>query len=220
MYLLLRRLVDADVVGEELVGEGGLADVARPAAELQLVAELAQPGVLALGPPRRGGVVTHARIHEVVELARRMSAAWDRGVEIMRDLAPHVAGEPERLLDIGVAEALGIIPVLQGDPTLIGFPDRRVSLNLTGTSVHALAGSGEVMAGTIAAMYSLGLPLEEAVKTGVFLHGAAGDSAARGRDPGGIDTRTLLEQVPVAAEALRDHYDDIRAEGPGTIEVI
>jgi hypothetical protein len=47
-------------------------------------------------------------LDEVVELARRMSAAWDRGVEIMRDLAPHVAGEPERLLDIGVAEALGI----------------------------------------------------------------------------------------------------------------
>jgi hydroxyethylthiazole kinase-like uncharacterized protein yjeF len=119
-----------------------------------------------------------------------------------------------------VAEALGIIPVLQGDPTLIGFPDRRVSLNLTGASVHALAGSSEVMAGTITAMYSLGLPLEEAVKTGVFLHGAAGDSAVRGRDPGEMDTRTLLERLPVAAEALRDHYDDIRAEGPGTIEVI
>jgi NAD(P)H-hydrate epimerase len=119
-----------------------------------------------------------------------------------------------------VAEALGIIPVLQGNPALIGFPDRRVELNLSGASVPALAGSSELMAGTIAAMYSLGLPLEEAVKTGVFLLGFAGDSAVRGRDPGEIDNRTLLERLPVAAEALGDHYDDIRAQGPGTIEVI
>lgn len=47
-------------------------------------------------------------LDEVVELARRMSAAWDRGVDILRGLAPHIADEPERLLDIGVAEALGI----------------------------------------------------------------------------------------------------------------
>jgi hypothetical protein len=47
-------------------------------------------------------------LDEMVELARRMTTAWDRGVEILRGLEPHFANEPERLLDIGVAEALGI----------------------------------------------------------------------------------------------------------------
>jgi hypothetical protein len=37
-----------------------------------------------------------------------MSADWDRGVEILRPLSARFAGEPERVLDVGVAEALGI----------------------------------------------------------------------------------------------------------------
>ena len=47
-------------------------------------------------------------LDEVVEVAQRMSASWDRGVGILEDLAPRYAGEPERLLDIGVARAMGI----------------------------------------------------------------------------------------------------------------
>jgi len=47
-------------------------------------------------------------LDEVVELARRMTTAWDRGVEILVGLAPRFAADPERLLDIGVAQALGI----------------------------------------------------------------------------------------------------------------
>ena len=47
-------------------------------------------------------------LDETVELARRMSASWDRGVELLRTLEPRFRGEPERMLDIGVARALGI----------------------------------------------------------------------------------------------------------------
>ena len=47
-------------------------------------------------------------LDEAVELARRMSASWDRGVGILKNLEPGYAEEPERLLDIGVAQALGI----------------------------------------------------------------------------------------------------------------
>jgi len=47
-------------------------------------------------------------LEETVELARRMSTSWDRGVEILRGLEPRYRDEPERMLDIGVARALGI----------------------------------------------------------------------------------------------------------------
>ncbi len=47
-------------------------------------------------------------LDEVTELARRMSAEWDRGVEILNGLEPRFRGEAERVLDIGVARALGI----------------------------------------------------------------------------------------------------------------
>jgi hypothetical protein len=47
-------------------------------------------------------------LDELVELTRRMSASWDQGVETLRSLEPSFKNEPERLLDIGVARALGI----------------------------------------------------------------------------------------------------------------
>ena len=45
-------------------------------------------------------------LDETVELARRMTTAWDRGVRILRSL--ETAATPQQLLDIGVARALGI----------------------------------------------------------------------------------------------------------------
>jgi len=47
-------------------------------------------------------------LDEVVELCRRMSVAWDSGVTIMNRLEPFYKDQPERILDIGVAKALGI----------------------------------------------------------------------------------------------------------------
>lgn len=47
-------------------------------------------------------------LEEVVELCRKMSAGWDRGVAIMNQLQPDYSNEPDRLLDIGIAKAIGI----------------------------------------------------------------------------------------------------------------
>lgn len=52
-----------------------------------------------------GNVLT---LKETVELAHRMTTAWDRGVKLLNGLEPRYAKEPERILDIGVARALGI----------------------------------------------------------------------------------------------------------------
>lgn len=47
-------------------------------------------------------------LDETVELTRRMSESWDKGVEILNGIEPRFRNEPERMLDIGVARALGI----------------------------------------------------------------------------------------------------------------
>jgi hypothetical protein len=47
-------------------------------------------------------------LEETIELCRRMSTAWDSGVAILNELEPRYSNEPERILDIGVAKALGI----------------------------------------------------------------------------------------------------------------
>ena len=47
-------------------------------------------------------------LEEVVELTRRMTYSWEKGMAIFMRLKDKYANEPERLLDIGVAQALGI----------------------------------------------------------------------------------------------------------------
>jgi hypothetical protein len=46
---------------------------------------------------------------EMVELCCRMSETWERGVRILNELDPGYRDEPERILDINVATALGIL---------------------------------------------------------------------------------------------------------------
>ena len=47
-------------------------------------------------------------LEEVVELSRRMADSWEQGVSILERIAAEYAEQPERMLDIGVARALGI----------------------------------------------------------------------------------------------------------------
>ncbi len=47
-------------------------------------------------------------LEEVVSLCKKMTASWDSGVAILNAMEPDYSSEPDRLLDIGVAKAVGI----------------------------------------------------------------------------------------------------------------
>ncbi|MEZ4599910.1 MAG: NAD(P)H-hydrate dehydratase [Syntrophotaleaceae bacterium] len=132
-------------------------------------------------------------------------------------LTPHT-GEMSRLTGLAVDDIendrIGILQqtcrdlnchiVLKGAHTLIGFPDGRVFINLSGNSGMASAGSGDVLTGAIAAAFCLGLPFPEAICKGVFLHGLAGDLAAEAFGKDGMTAQDLLDHLPLALRLDRE----------------
>ncbi len=115
---------------------------------------------------------------------------------------PGIEAEPVTTLR-AVCRDLKALVVMKGAHSLVGYPDGRVYVNLSGNSGMATAGSGDVLTGSIAAMAGLGLPVEEAVRMGVFVHGLAGDLAAASIGEDGMTASDVLAYLPEAVRLLR-----------------
>jgi hydroxyethylthiazole kinase-like uncharacterized protein yjeF len=79
--------------------------------------------------------------------------------------------KPDRALE--AAKRSGAIVVYKGPDTLVASPDGRLGFAPPAPAWLASAGTGDVLAGIIAAMRARGLPSFEAACAGVWLHGRA-----------------------------------------------
>ena len=99
------------------------------------------------------------------------------------------------------AEKWQAVIVLKGAPTVIALPDGTVYLNTTGTPAMATGGSGDVLTGLIAALIGQGLTVADAAVSGVYLHGLAGELAAKGSV--GLAATELLQMLPEARKQIK-----------------
>jgi len=100
------------------------------------------------------------------------------------------------------AEKHGNVIVLKGHRTVVATPGGDCYINTTGNPGMATAGSGDVLTGMIAALVGQGLSNFEAACLGVYVHGLAGDMAAKKIGETSLTAGDLLRFLPEAFKSL------------------
>jgi len=144
------------------------------------------------------------------------TAPWWERLATKAILTPH-SGEMARLtghstkhiqenrLEIAIESAAtwNKVVVLKGAFTVVAYPDGRSMLSPFANPAMATAGTGDVLAGTIAGLLAQGLTLYDAAALGVYLHGLAGQRASTEFGSAGMLAGDLLPELPKAIKALR-----------------
>ena len=124
-------------------------------------------------------------------------------------LTPH-PGELQRLVGqatdyddmIQKAKALatenGITVVVKGAPTVTIAPDGTMYVNTTGNPGMATGGSGDVLTGMVLALLAQGYKSEQAALIAVYIHGLAGDIAARKLSMTAMTSADIADNLPQA----------------------
>jgi len=119
------------------------------------------------------------------------------------------AGDAEREAALrAFVEAQGVCTLLKGAGTLVCAPalsegeGLRLYRNQTGNPGLATAGSGDVLTGVIAALLAAGLEPFAAASLGAWLHGRAGDVAARRFGMAPLLATDVLETLPEVIRVL------------------
>lgn len=130
-------------------------------------------------------------------------------------LTPHAAefdrifgthdSEYERLRRaIEVAKRYQIVIVLKAHHTITVNSQGSLYVNSTGNPGMATAGSGDVLTGIIASLLAQGYDSRTSAVLGVFIHGAAGDMAARAKGTYGMIASDIVDNIGLVLRNLVD----------------
>jgi NAD(P)H-hydrate epimerase len=146
-------------------------------------------------------------------LAKNKRALRDRKQTTI--LTPHI-GEFAQMLDIKWQEAEKgkidfarkyavknqVILIVKGAPTIIATPKGNIYINSTGNPGMATAGAGDVLAGMISGIIAQGNDLHQSILYSVYLHGLAGDLAAKDLTEECMTATDIIGYLPEAIKEI------------------
>lgn len=103
-----------------------------------------------------------------------------------------------------LAQTAGVHIVLKGAWTAVVSPTGECRFNPTGNPGMATGGSGDVLAGVLTALLAQGYDATHAACLGVYVHGLAGDIAARKQGQIGMTAGDIAACLPVAWKMLAE----------------
>ncbi len=135
-------------------------------------------------------------------------------------LTPH-SGELCRLLNVApeqvkihrmdsartLAQRYDITVVHKGPGTVVATGEHAY-INTTGNSGMSKGGSGDVLAGMLGSFVAQGISPEQAACAAVFLHGLAGDIAAKTLSKRAMLPHDIIQQYPVIFSQLEQEAED------------
>jgi len=101
-------------------------------------------------------------------------------------------------------ELTGACVVLKGSRTVVSANGEKFYVNMTGSSALATAGSGDVLAGLIAAFIAQGLSPYSASICGAYIHGLAGESVAARTSESGTTALAVADEIPKILSAFEN----------------
>jgi NAD(P)H-hydrate repair Nnr-like enzyme with NAD(P)H-hydrate dehydratase domain len=104
---------------------------------------------------------------------------------------------------VELARLTGAVVVLKGARTVVAAPDAPSVIIPISEPVLAAAGTGDVLAGVVAALLAQGLDPMDAAVCGAFLHGLAGRRLAAMRPAGGVLASEVAGAVAEVMGELR-----------------
>ena len=103
-----------------------------------------------------------------------------------------------------LAEKLQAYIILKGHYSALCLPNGHIEFNSSGNSGMATAGSGDVLTGIITALLARGYNQADACRIGMYLHGLAGDLAAKDLGKESLIASDLIAYLPKAFMRMED----------------
>jgi hydroxyethylthiazole kinase-like uncharacterized protein yjeF len=107
------------------------------------------------------------------------------------------------------AREYNVIIVLKGHHSFIATPEEKYFFNSTGNAGMATGGTGDVLTGIITALVAQKYCSEEAAVLGVYLHGLAGDIAAKQLSEPSLIASDIIDHLGRAFSRLLNHRHNI-----------